>query len=163
MAKYDKEIVKTIIDLIEADSYTIAEICKIAKINIDTYYDWIKRKPEFSEAVKKAKQRYEEYIIIEARRSLNKLIKGYTVDETKTVFVDNKGGKPRIKEQIVVKKHFQPNVAATIFLLTNKVPDEFKNRQNSEITGKDGKDLVPARVLTKQEAKELLKQLEDEL
>ena len=35
-----------------------------------------------------------------------------------------------------------------------------KPAQRMEITGKDGKDIVPARILTKKEAKELLDELE---
>ena len=61
------------------------------------------------------------------------------------VYKRGQEGKPKIKEQTTTKKHFQPNVAATIFLLSNKAPDEFKNKQYNELTGKDGKDLMQAK------------------
>lgn len=37
-----------------------------------------------------------------------------------------------------------------------------KISDKTELTGKDGKDLIPARVLTKEEAKELLNKLDNE-
>lgn len=41
----------------------------------------------------------------------------------------------------IVDKHYQPDTAAIIFTLTNGEPENWKNRQNNEVTGKDGKDL----------------------
>lgn len=143
--KYNKKIVKRITDLIKADSYTIAEICSLSGICKDTYYQWLESKPDFSDVVEKARKDFDDILASEAKKSLIKLVKGYEVDETKTVYTEGKDGKPKIKEKTTVKKHFQPNVAATIFLLTNKASDEYKNRQNTELTGKDGKDLMQSK------------------
>lgn len=166
MAKYNKKIVKRICDLISKDTYTIAELCSMVGIAERTYYQWQSENAEFAALIKEARDRFDETMVKEAKNSLMKLVKGYTVNETKTVYEPvsktETTAKPRIKEQTVTKKHFQPNVAATIFLLTNKAPDEYKNRQVSELTGKDGKDLLPARVLTKQEMKDMLSELENE-
>ena len=49
--------------------------------------------------------------------------------------------KPIIKEQTTTKKHIQADTAAIIFTLTNGDPEHWRNRQTTEITGKDGKDL----------------------
>ncbi len=144
MAKYNKRIVKQITDLIKRDSYTVVELCSMAGIAVSTFYDWQESKPEFLEAIKKARGEFDEILVQEAKNSLRKLINGYDADEKKTVYVNDKDGKPKIKEQTTIKKHFQPNVAATIFLLTNKAAEEYKNRQNNELTGKDGKDLFAA-------------------
>jgi hypothetical protein len=127
--------------MIKSDSYTIAEICNTVGIHVDTYYDWYNNKTEFSENIKKAKGEFDDYIANEARKSLVKLIKGYDIDETKTVYVNDITGKPKIKEKTTVKKHFQPNTGAVIFALTNRDSENWKNRQNTEVTGKDGKDL----------------------
>ena len=40
-----------------------------------------------------------------------------------------------------MKKHIQPDTAAVIFTLTNGDPTRWRNRQTTEVTGKDGKDL----------------------
>jgi hypothetical protein len=77
MAKYNKEIVKQITDLIKADSYTIAEICIMNGIDIDIFYDWKLKKPEFSEAIKKAEEYRKQFFVIEAKKSLIKKIQGY--------------------------------------------------------------------------------------
>lgn len=167
MAKYSKKIVDRICSLISKDSYTVAEICELSGIAISTFYEWQEKKPEFSEALEKARDQLDQILVKEAKNSLRKLVTGYTVDETKTVYEPSKKDeinvKPKIKEQTIVKKHFQPSVPAVIFTLTNKASNEYKNRQNTELTGKDGKDLVvPARVLTRKEAKELLTELEND-
>ena len=172
MAKYSKKLVEQICTLIRSDTYSVAEICRIVEIHKDTYYSWLKDKPDFSDAIKRAKEEFSADILVECERSLVKLIKGYTVDETKTIYVDTKTGKkdekgnditkPKIKEQTIIKKHVQPNLGAIIHYQTNNDPERWKNKQSMEVTGKDGKDLVPARVLTKKEAQELLNNLEKE-
>lgn len=168
MAKYNKKIVDRICSLIESDSFTIAEICSNVGIAISTYYEWIETKSEFSEAIEKAKKQFDEILAKEAKNSLRKLVNGYDVEEVKTIYVESKEigedgrPKPKIKEKAITKKHFQPNPTMVIFALTNKAQDEYKNRQNSEVTGKDGKDLIPARTLTKEEARELLNSLDND-
>ena len=71
-----------------------------------------------------------------------KKIKGYDVIETHVTTVPGKDGNPVIKEQKNVKKHIAADTAAIIFTLTNCDPDNWKNRHSSEITGKNGKDLL---------------------
>lgn len=170
MAKYSKKIVEKICSLIKSDSYTIAEICKKVGISESTYYEWRLKKSEFSESIKKAENEFTQDILVECKRSLRKLITGYTAQERHTIMVDSKEidkktgkPKPKIKEQKVVDKHFQPNLGAIIHFQTNQDPDNWKNKHSTEVTGKDGKDLIPpARILTKKEAVEYLKQLENE-
>jgi hypothetical protein len=146
MAKYRKKIVEEICSLIKSDSDTISEICSQVGISEDTFYEWQKSKTEFSDAVKKAKGEFDELIASEAKKSLVKLIRGYTLQEEKTVTVDtgkkDDDGKPivRVKEHSVTDKHYQPVTAAVIFALTNRDPENWKNKINSEVTGRDGKD-----------------------
>ena len=144
MARYGKKIVEKICSLITEDSYTIAEICKKVNIHKSTYYDWLKKNPDFSDAIKKAEDEFNDTIIVEAKRSLMKLVKGYSTQEKKTTTQDtgkkDEEGKPiiRVKEHTVTEKHFQSNVAAVIFTLTNRDPDNWKNRMNNEITAEVG-------------------------
>lgn len=150
MAKYSKRKVREICSLIRKDSYTIAEICSLTGISESTFYEWKANKPEFSEAIKKAEEKFDELLVAEAKKSLMKLVQGYTVQEKKTVTADsgkkNEDGKPivKVKEHTVVDKHYQPNPTAIIFTLTNRDPENWKNRQSTELTGKGGKDLEPA-------------------
>ena len=155
--KYTPKIVERICELVAKDTYSVPELCRAVGIDEATFYRWKNDKREFFEALEKAK------------RSLLKKIQGYTVQEKHIVTVGSGkfdvNGKeiPRIKEQKTVDKHFQPDTAAIIFTLTNAEPERWRNRQNAEVTGKDGKDLIPpARTLTKEEAKELFKKLDSE-
>lgn len=141
IGKYNTKIVERICLLIKTDSYTVAEICEQVSINQDTYYEWLKNKPEFSDAIKKAKGEFDDFLLVECRKSLVKKIRGYTIQEKKTVTADtgkvNEEGKPivKVKEHSVTDKHFQPDTAAIIFTLCNRDPDNWKNRQDTNISG----------------------------
>ncbi len=161
--KYTAKRVKQICDLISKDNPSIEKICKIVGISDTAYYDWQKDKLEFSEVIKKAKDKFYSNLVEKATNSLNKLVEGYEYEETKTVYITDRDGKPKIKEQTKIKKHIPPNLGAIIHVQTNKDPENWKNRQTSEITGKDGKDLIPKpRALSPAELKEYMKELENE-
>jgi hypothetical protein len=148
MAKYDREIAGRICELISGDSYTADEICKKVGIAHSTYFAWLK-KPDFSDSIKKAKDKFDELIVSEAKNSLVKLIRGYTVQEKKTVTVDTGNrdgdGNPvvRVKEHTVTDKHYQPVTAAVIFALTNRDPERWKNLRNTDVTS-GGEKIVNA-------------------
>lgn len=168
-ARYSKALVDDVVSLIKEDSYTIAEICRKVGISERSFYNWRDQHAEFADAIKKAEDEFRDTILVECEKSLVKLIKGYTVQEKKTVMVDSKEKDPstkkaipKIKEQTVTDKHIQPSLGAIIHYQTNNDPDRWRNRQSTEVTGKDGKDLIPARILTKEEAQEFIKSLEDE-
>ena len=142
--KYDKDIVNKICALIREDSYTIAEICQLVGITKETFYKWKETKPDFSDSIKKAQNDFSELLVAEAKKSLVKMIKGYTVQEKKTVTADtgkrDNDGKPIIKskEHAVVDKHYQPNPTLIIFTLTNRDPDNWKNKQEQTLSGEVG-------------------------
>jgi hypothetical protein len=144
MAKYDKKTVEKICDLISTDSYTIAEICTIVGISESTYFEWQAKKSEFSESIKKAQDRFSELLIAEAKKSLVKMVKGYTFQEKRTVTADSgkkdDDGKPivKVKEHVVTDKHYQPVPSAIYFTLTNRDPDNWKHRQENSISGEIG-------------------------
>ena len=116
---------------------------------------------EFTEAIARARDQFDELLVKEAKTSLRKKVNGYDVDEKKTVYVNGQDGKPVIKEQTTIKKHFQPDTSAIIFALTNKAPDEYKNRQSTELTGKGGKDLFAS--LTDEELESRIADLEKKI
>lgn len=151
MAKYGTKMIESIVGLIKSDTYTIAEICRQVGISLRTYHKWIEEKPEFAQAVEDAKNERMQFFVQEAKKSLLKKIQGYDVTETKVVTVpgkvkDEKGNpKPIIKEQTNTKKHIQADTAAIIFTLTNGDPEHWKNKQSTEVTGKDGKDLFASK------------------
>ena len=151
MAKFSKKTVERIVGLIKSDTYTIAEICRQVGITPKTYHQWVNDYPDFADAIEQAKDERMQAMVIEAKKSLMKKIQGYDVTETKVVTVpgtkkDEKGNpKPIIKEQTTTKKHIQADTAAIIFTLTNGDPEHWKNKQSTEVTGKDGKDLFASK------------------
>lgn len=141
MAKYNKKTIEQIAQLIRSDTYTIAEVCRQVGITQKTYHQWIAEHPEFVEAVELAKAELMQNLVKEAKKSLLKKIRGYEATETAVTTIPDKDGNPKIKEQKTYKKHIQPDTAAIIFTLTNGDPEHWKNKQSTEVTGKDGKDL----------------------
>lgn len=142
MAKYSKKIVDQICTLIRKDSYTIAEICSLSGISESTYHEWKATKSEFSEAIKKAGDDFNSLLIVEAKKSLMKKVRGYTVQEKRTVTCDSgkkdeATGKPivKVKEHTVTDKHIQPDTGAIIFTLVNRDPDNWKNKMDNNVTG----------------------------
>nr|WP_297167422.1 phBC6A51 family helix-turn-helix protein [uncultured Dysgonomonas sp.] len=144
MAKYNKKIVDKICSMMSTDSYTIAEICEKVKISERTYYNWQSKNADFADAIKKAQDKFDELLVVEAKKSLVKMIQGYTVDETRTVTTDtgkkDDNGKAivKVKEHVVTKKHYQPNPTLVIFTLTNRDSDNWKNRQENKLSGEVG-------------------------
>ena len=147
MAKFSKKTVDKIVGLVKSDTYTIAEICRQVGITPKTYHQWVNDYPDFADAIEQASEERMQFFVQEAKKSLLKKIQGYEVTETKVVTIpgkkkDERGNpKPEIKEQTTTKKHIQADTAAIIFTLTNGDPDHWRNRQSTEVTGKDGKDL----------------------
>lgn len=143
MAKYSKKMVERIVGLVKSDTYTIAEICRQVGISQATFHRWKDEHEEFGLAIEEAMDARIQFFVAEAKKSLLKKIQGYEVTETKVVTVPTNGdpSKPAIKEQTTMRKHIQPDTAAVIFTLTNGEPTRWRNRQTTEVTGKDGKDL----------------------
>jgi transposase-like protein len=161
--KYSKAIVKKIVSLIEQDTYTILEICSSVGISRETYHTWIKEKPDFSDSIKRARGNFEGKVLKECEKSLVKLITGYEIEETKTVAIDDGKGKAKIKEKTVTKKFVNPSLGAIIHYQTNRDPENWKNRQSLEHTGKDGDPLGLIIQVSSKEQKALLEDLDKSL
>lgn len=149
MKKYNSKKADQIVELFRTDTYTVFEICRIAKISKSTLYRWMSEYPDFAQAIEDAKDERAQILFVAAKKSLRRKIEGYDVTETRVVTVPHKEKdkdgktveKPRIKEQITTKKHIQPDTAAIIFTLTNGDPGHWRNRQTTELVGRNGKDL----------------------
>jgi transposase len=150
--KYSPKIVARILEMIELDTYSLKEICEEVRVGYDTFYQWKAEIPQFSEAVKNAEAKRDARLVVEARKSLKRLVEGYTVEESKTVYVsgvDSEGNpQPQVKEQTNTTKHFQPSPAAVFFTLCNK--DGWTNNYSkSEVTGKEGEPLFQGVIIQK--------------
>lgn len=156
--KYNPKIAEEIFSLFRADTYTVAEVCRMVKIAPSTFYSWCISYLDFSDAIKKAQEARTAFFVSEAKKSLLKKIQGYTVQEKHVTttgsgkFDANGREIPKIEECKTIERYIKPKTTAIIFTLCSLDPENWKNRQNTEVTGKDGKDFLPARVLTKEEA-----------
>lgn len=136
MAKYSKDMIQACADwvrengLIDYGGATLTDFCKAMSIDNMSYYRWLS-KSEFSEAIKKAKEQFRDRLEKEIVKSLANAAKGYDYDQITTEYTDV-NGKPKIKKQVKKTVHIEPNVAASIFLLTNLAPERWKNRQENK-------------------------------
>lgn len=132
MAKYNKEIVQRICNFIrDGDTQKVA--AERAGISEAAFYEWMNSKVEFLEAVKKAREDFQETIVAKLEATLYRKAQGYEVTETDTEYINGKDGKPIIKSQKKKIKHIQPDTGALIFALTNLAPDKWKNKQKQEV------------------------------
>ena len=132
----------------------------------DTYYRWTDEtastyRREFCEAIKRGKEIYKANLIKRAEKSIFELVAGAEIVDEKTEYVSDASGNPKIAKKIVTKRKQEPNVAATIFALTNLKGDVWKNKQNTDITT-NGKELTERR-MSVQEAREFINNLEKEI
>lgn len=136
---YTPERVAKICKAIE-EGQTNEVAAKIGGITDSTFYAWLKEKKDFLDAVKKARDTFEDWqlngILEDAKRSLKQLICGLEYTETKTEYLADAKGNPTIKKQTTINKRVLPSATAVIFALCNRDPDHWQNRVSNEITGK---------------------------
>lgn len=135
--KYCRAIVLKICDEIAAGA-TNKEAAELGGISEGIFYDWINRKPEFKESVKKAHEAHDKNAVAQVKASLFKRAIGYKIQETKTEFAGTKDGQIYVKHQVTVDKEIAPDVAAAVFWLCNRDPANWKNKQNTSIDGSIG-------------------------
>lgn len=95
------------------------QIAQNMGIRVTTLYDWKKRFPQFSEALKKGK----EIVDRQVENALLKRALGYEYEEVKEKF---EGG--ILKERTVTKKEVVADTTAQIFWLKNRKPDTWRDK-----------------------------------
>lgn len=137
------------------DGLTDEQIAKNMGIKRQTLYDWKKKYPDISDALKRGK----EVIDREVENALLKRARGYQYDETtyeKVVVRDSEGKVVghQMQPTKVVTKEVQPDVTAQIFWLKNRKPDVWRDKKETELSG--GIDVTnPYEGLTTEELRRL--------
>lgn len=116
-----------------ASGATDQEVADYLGVVVSTLYQWKAIYPDFSKALKVGKELADDRVIA----SLYHRAVGYTYPAVK---IFQNGGEPVI---VPYREHVPPEVGAGKLWLTNRKPDEWRDKQNLEHTGKDGKDLNP--------------------
>lgn len=101
---------------------TDEEIAKLLQVNVDTIYEWQKKYPEFSEAIKRGKEGPDD--LVEA--SLLKRATGFkrTVER-----MDKDGCIHELSEEL------PPDPVSMIFWLKNRRKDRWRDKQEVELSG----------------------------
>lgn len=142
MGKYNKQLHDEIIQwvrengLIDYGGARLLDFCSRFKLHSKTYYRWLEEKTEFKEAIDEAKAYFKSSLTQDIVVSLARTAKGYDREETETEYIPNEGGKLKIRRKKKKTVHYQPNVAAGIFLLTNLDPEHYQNKQRMDVGGK---------------------------
>lgn len=102
-------------------------------INVATLYDWKKKHPEISEALKNNKAVADTIV----ENALFKKAAGCTVKETTTITTtDAKGGVT--KTERTTETQIPPDTIAAIFWLKNRMPKDWRDKQEVELSGNVG-------------------------
>jgi hypothetical protein len=112
---------------------TDIQIANNMGIGVSTLYEWKNKYSEFSEALKNGK----EIADLQVVNSLYKKTQGYNAQirknfKLKEVKYNNDGKKISEKETLVIgidEVHIPPDTMAIIYWLNNRMPSEWKNKQ----------------------------------
>lgn len=114
------------------DGLSDKQIAHNIGITQTTLYEWQKRFPELSEALKKGK----EVVDREVENALLKRAMGYEYDEvTQEPVTDKDTGVTEMRVTKRVTKQIVPVVTAQIFWLKNRKPEEFRDKRDVELSG----------------------------
>lgn len=103
------------------------------RINPATLYDWKKKYPKISEALKKGK----EIVDIQVENALLKRALGYDYQEEKIEKSEKDG--VRVVQTL---KHIPPDVTAQIFWLKNRRPDRWREKPEPVQAGDGGVQII---------------------
>lgn len=133
--KYNPEETPKFAEQYARDGLSDEQIAHNLGINLQTYYNWQKKYPQFLEAIKKGKAPVD----FEVENSLLKKVHGYTYNEEHIEYVSDESGNPQIKYKKVIKKHVPPSDTALTFWLKNRKPEQWRDKQEHDITSKGEK------------------------
>jgi hypothetical protein len=109
---------------------TDKDLAEFFDVHSDSIAEWKKVHPEFSEALKAAKDDLDAQV---ERRLFDRAM-GYSHQAVK-MFFDGKTG--AVVEHEYVER-FPPDTTAAIFWLKNRKPDQWREAKAVEVTGKNG-------------------------
>ena len=118
--------------LMDYGGATLRDFCGAMGVDDMTYYSWM-RKPEFSEAIKEAREAFRSGLQSRVENSLARLALGYDWVQVTKKYIGGKDGRRLERERTERTMHVSPNVGAAIFLLCNLDPVRWKNRQVQDV------------------------------
>jgi predicted DNA-binding protein YlxM (UPF0122 family) len=128
--KYQEWLTQENLTLLEGwarDGLTDEQIAHNMGIRRQTLYDWKKKYPDISDALKRGK----EVVDRQVENSLLKRALGYEYEEVTKELIN---GTMLITKK--VKKYQPPDTTAAIFWLKNRRPDKWRDKRDVEHSGK---------------------------
>jgi hypothetical protein len=113
---------------------TDEDIANFFEVDVRTVYRWKHANPEFCQALKSGKGAADDRV----ERSLYHKAVGYKFDAVK-IFMPANADAPVYAEY---QEHVPPDTTAAIFWLKNRRPEQWRDKREQELTGKDGAPLV---------------------
>lgn len=127
--KYQKWLTpdgRTLLEAWARDGLTDEQLAHNCGINTSTLYDWKRKYPEISKALKKGK----EVVDVEVENALLKRAKGFEYNEQTFERIWNPDLQKYIKVNTkTVTKMITPETAAAIFWLKNRKPEQWREKQ----------------------------------
>jgi transposase-like protein len=129
--KYTPERIENIEKCLKKGA-SIMSTCRAVGISKDTFYEWMKTKPDFSDRVEKAMNVPNKKVENALYRKAAGLIR---IKEE--YYEQIKDGKNRSSAKLVktVYKKFAPDLGAIVFYLVNKLPEEYKDIKFNKVEG----------------------------
>lgn len=134
--KYDKINTPKLAYAMALAGRTDDQIAEFLEINRDTLYDWKKKYPEFSDALKSGKEEPDDQV----ERSLFERATGYVNKNAVKIFMPANAPEPVYAPY---EEHVAPDVTAQIFWLKNRRPDRWRDKQEVEHKGGISVSLAP--------------------
>ena len=123
-----------------SQGYSNKDAAEKAGINEHTFYEWLATKDAFSQSVKEAQKLGDKVRINSVESALFDMAKGMEYEDVRTEYesrLNDKTGQyePVIKKQTRTKRRIAPSTEAIKFYLSNKAPEQWKNRIEQNNTG----------------------------
>jgi len=141
--KYKPEFENQALVLAEK-GFTDNEVAKVFGVCGDTIQNWKKQFPQFFESLKAGKKIADQKVV----QSLYQKALGYSHPE---IHISNHQG---VVTKTNIIKHYPPDTTACIFWLKNRDQKNWRDKHETEITGKDGGPLAVNVSITKTYKKE---------
>lgn len=119
------------------DGLSDKQVAKNIGISTVTLYDWINKYTDFSNAYKKGS----ETALYEVENALFKAACGYDVTEAETITTTADDGR-ETKQMRKKLRHISPNIGAICFILKNRRPEKWKDKQEIQFNEKGNGQLA---------------------
>lgn len=135
-SKFNEQVASKIIELVQ-DGLTDDQIGELIGISRSTISLWRSKNIDFSVAIKRAKAFADDLV----ETALFQRAVGFKAVSSQDIELNGE------VVTLMGVKHHPPDTAAGIFWLKNRKPEEWRDKQDIEMSGKDGKPLNSPQII----------------